>query len=173
MKKEKRKGKRGERGGKFARLAFLFFNFSLLICTCASTPKAAADPYAFIEPAIGKTLEKLGTRLDAKARIALSRPKSTDAGLSGHVFDELYMRFTDAGYDMPDRTFLDNARAEVSLGMSGEIDDNTAASYGKFLGASVVVFGEIPELGTTRQRLVYRALEVETGRMLVISIERF
>jgi len=153
-------------------LAFFTFLFSLLICTCASSVKAA-DPYAFIEPAIGKTFDKLSTRLDAKSRIALTLPKSTDADLASHVFEQLYMRFTDAGLNMVDRTDLDMARAEINLGLSGEIDDRTAAALGKFLGASVVAFGEIPELGTTRQRLVYRALEVETGRMLVISIERF
>jgi hypothetical protein len=93
--------------------------------------------------------------------------------LADYVFEELYIKFLDAGFDMPDRTFLDQARAEITLGMSGEIDDSTAAALGKFLGASVVVFGEVSDFGDARQRLVYRALEVETGRMLVMSSERF
>jgi len=154
-------------------LALIIINCTLIICSCASTPKASADPFAFIEPVIGKTFDKFSTRLDAKSSIALTPPKSTDADLAKYIFEQLETRFTDAGFNMPTRTNLDMARAEINLGLSGEIDDKTAAALGKFLGASVVIFGEIPELGTTRQRLVYRALEVETGRMLAISTERF
>jgi len=156
-----------------ALLALIIINCSLIICTCASTPKAPADPFAFVDPVINKTFDNLSARLDKKSRVALTRPACTDKSIADYVFEQMYAKFINAGYDMPDRTDLDRARAEINLGLSGEVDDKTAAALGKFLGANVVSFGEIPDFSTPRQRLVYRALEVETGRMLAISTERF
>jgi len=157
---------------------FLLFSFFFFLSSCATTTtaapaKAQPDPFAFIQPAIDKTAEKFIGKLNAKSRIALTAPSCTDESLSKYVFTQLYEKFLDVFNDMPDRTNIDMARAEIKLGLSGEIDDRTAAAIGKFLGANVVVFGEIPDYGTPRQRLVYRALEVETGRMLAISTERF
>jgi hypothetical protein len=139
----------------------------------ASGKAAANDLYSQLDPVIGKTFDNLGGRLKPGLRIALLPPGSTDREAGKYVFDELYKRFINSGCDMVDRADIDKAIAEINFSMSGLVDDSTAASLGKLLGAQVIAFGDLPELGSTRQRLVYRALEVETGRMLGISSERF
>ncbi|MDR1869965.1 MAG: penicillin-binding protein activator LpoB [Treponema sp.] len=154
----------------------------VVFASCGSSPassgsgakrKTSNDLYSQLDPVIEKTFGNLNTRLKPGLRIALLPPGSTDEGAGKYVFDELYKRFINSGCDMVDRADIDKAIAEINFSMSGLVDDNTAASLGKFLGAQVIAFGDLPELGSTRQRLVYRALEVETGRMLGISSERF
>jgi hypothetical protein len=74
---------------------------------------------------------------------------------------------------MVDRADIDKAIAEQQFGLTGLVSDETAARIGHLLGAQVIVFGDMPEIGSARQRLVFRALEVETGVMLGMSSERF
>jgi hypothetical protein len=60
---------------------------------------------------------------------------------------------------------LDRARDELKLGISGEVDENTAVSIGKFTGANVVITGMVHGEGNL-QRLRLRAIEVETGQVV-------
>ena len=131
------------------------------------------DLFDQMEPAIEKVFGKLSQRLEAGARAALFPPGSTDRDAANYVFEKLYERFIDAGYNMAERKDIERAIEEIEFGMSGLVDDDMAARAGRFLGAQVIVFGDLPEIGTARQRIVFRALEVETGRMLGISSERF
>ena len=164
--------------------AFALSAWALVVfASCGSSPassgsgakrKTSNDLYSQLDPVIEKTFDNLGGRLKPGLRIALLPPGSTDREAGKYVFDELYIKFINSSnYDMVDRADIDKAIAEINFSLSGLVDDNTAASLGKFLGAQVIAFGDMPELGSTRQRLVYRALEVETGRMLGISSERF
>ncbi|MDR0501909.1 MAG: penicillin-binding protein activator LpoB [Treponema sp.] len=143
----------------------------------AASQTAARAPASFydqLDPVIEKTFINLTQRLNSDLRIALLPPGSSDKGAANYVFDELYAKFINASYTMPDRANIDKAIAEIEFGMTGMVSDDTAASIGHLLGAQVIVFGDMPELGSIgRQRIVFRALEVETGRMLGISTERF
>ena len=142
--------------------------------TSGQTKRASNDLFSQLDPVIEKTFDKLSGRLKPGLRIALLPPNSTDQSAGEYVFDELYELFVDSDmYDVPDRNDINKARSEIKFSWNGEVDESTAASAGKFLGANVVVFGSLPDIGTDRRRLVYRALEVETGRMLGISSERF
>jgi len=147
----------------------------------AARPAAAHTPatapgsfYDQLDPVVEKTFDTLSQRLQSGLRIALLPPGSTDKGAADYVFTELYGKFINASYDMVDRANIDVALSEIDFGMTGLVSDDTAARIGHLLGAQVIVFGDMPELGSLgRQRLVFRALEVETGRMLGISTERF
>ena len=160
----------------------LILILALLVGSCISTPAAPAVPatgkmpdlFDQLDPVIEKTFDNLSARLSSNLRIALLPPGSTDKGAGGYVFDELYIKFINsARFNMVDRANIDRAIAEIDFGLTGLVSDDTAASLGKLLGAQVIAFGDLPEIGTGRQRLVYRALEVETGKMLGISSERF
>ncbi|MCL2763100.1 MAG: CsgG/HfaB family protein, partial [Treponema sp.] len=75
-------------------------------------------------------------------------------------------------YDMVERARIDQILQEQNFQISGMVSDDTAVSIGKFLGAQVIIIGDISGSGNTR-RLVFRALDVETGKIMGISSERF
>jgi len=54
---------------------------------------------------------------------------------------------------------------EIALGMTGLVDDASAAKAGKLLGADIVVLGSVSELGDFFN-LNVRMVEVETGKIL-------
>jgi hypothetical protein len=56
--------------------------------------------------------------------------------------------------------------------MSGEVDDDSAISIGKFLGANIVVTGNVSGTGSLR-RLRIKALDVLTGEIVSMASERF
>ena len=142
--------------------------------TAAASSAAAGSFYDQLDPVIEKTFNNLSPRLESGTRIALLPPGSTDKRAADYVFTELYAMFINASYNMADRANIDMALGEIDFGMTGLVSDDTAARIGHLLGAQVIVFGDLPELGVAgRQRLVYRALEVETGRMLGVSSVRF
>jgi len=64
-----------------------------------------------------------------------------------------------------DRQNLDRARKELKFNMSSEVDDNTAQSIGKFVGAQVVIFGSVKPFGKM-YRMEARAITVEKGIIL-------
>jgi len=85
--------------------------------------------------------------------------------LSDFIIDELFANAVkDRVFTVVDRQQLDVIRAEQNLQLSGEVDDETAFSVGRFLGAQMIVLGRISSLGG-HYRLTIRALEVETARL--------
>jgi len=127
-----------------------------------------------LDPIIEKTFYNLSQRLASGLRIALLPPGgSTDKDAADYIYDELYIKFINASsYRMVDRADIDKAIGEMEFGMTGLVSDETAARIGHLLGAQAIMFGEMTGSGNTR-RLVFRALEVETGVMLGVSSERF
>jgi len=56
--------------------------------------------------------------------------------------------------------------------MSGEIDDETAVSIGKFAGADIIVTGTVDGEGNLH-RLRLRALNTQTAQVVGAASERF
>jgi hypothetical protein len=67
-----------------------------------------------------------------------------------------------------DRTSIDVVLTEQNFQMSGYVDDDSAVSIGKLLGAAVVITGNISGSGA-RKRLVLKALDVRTAEILAMS----
>jgi hypothetical protein len=55
---------------------------------------------------------------------------------------------------------------------SGEVDDDSAVSIGKLLGANVVITGSISGSDSMR-RLRLKALNVQTAEIVAMASERF
>jgi hypothetical protein len=55
--------------------------------------------------------------------------------------------------------------------MSGEVDDDTAISIGKIIGADIIVTGRVDGEGTLR-RLRLRALNTQTAQVVGVASER-
>ena len=134
---------------------------------------AANTEFAAFEAVIDKSFNNLEPRLDAGKRLALLPINAADRENGNYAYDTLTVLFVNVmKYEMVERVRIDQLIQEQNFQISGLVSDETAVSIGKFLGAEVIIIGDISGAGNTR-RLVFRALDVETGKILGISSERF
>ncbi|MDR1637290.1 MAG: CsgG/HfaB family protein, partial [Treponema sp.] len=75
-------------------------------------------------------------------------------------------------FKVVDRKSLDAIKSEQNFQYSGEVDDDSAVSIGKMLGASIVITGSVSGSGSTR-RLRVKALNVRTAEIVAMVSERF
>jgi hypothetical protein len=146
-------------------------------CATTSGPKPPATgkaaEFAAFDAVIEKSYENLSGRIRAGMRIAILPLRAADKENGDYAFDTLDVMFNNAlVYDMITRTEIAAIMREQNFQYSGLVDDNTAAQFGKLLGAQAIIVGDISGSDYTR-RLVFRCLDVETGRILAISSERF
>jgi TolB-like protein len=151
----------------------------MLVCaSCATTttaakPTGAAAEFAAFNAVIEKSYNNLSARLKAGMRIAILPIRAADKKNGDYAFDTIDVMFNNAlTYDMITRTEIAAIMKEQNFQYSGLVDDNTAAQFGKLLGAQAIIVGDIAGEGYTR-RLVFRCLDVQTGRILAISSETF
>jgi len=71
-----------------------------------------------------------------------------------------------------DRKSLDSIRRERNFQMTGNVDDTTAVSIGKYAGADVVITGSTTGSDSTR-RLRFKALDVKTSAILSQTSHRY
>jgi hypothetical protein len=149
----------------------------LILCAaCGTTTPAAkstdAENTAFHE-AIEKSFAKMDERLANGSRVAVLPLKAENEELGNYAYTTLTLLFNETmKYNTITRAEIDSVIQEQNFQMTGMVSDETAVSIGKLLGAQVIVIGEISGTGSLR-RVVYRCLEVETGKILSISQERF
>ena len=158
-------------------------SFAVLIVSltsCGSQPVGGRSPASVREPAIGPVAfsapdeldyairdisDYLNDNIPAGSRIVILNIESASEPLSDYILDELIANaVNDRNFEVIDRHQLDIIRAEQGLQLSGEVDDNTALSVGRFLGAQTIVSGRIMPVGN-RFRITIRALDVETARV--------
>jgi TolB-like protein len=109
--------------------------------------------------------ESLGKRLPKNSTIAILDFKGDSKMLSDYVVDNLTSYFinnTDAS--VVDRNNLALIQQEMDYQLSGEVDDDSAVSLGKQLGAQTIVTGSISPFGNA-YRLNLRTLSVETAQV--------
>jgi len=174
----------GSRSKDYKQPLFFIVHFSLLIIlfslllSCEQPSKTTApetnNKAVEVTPqdaVVIKSFENLSQRLDAGLRIALL-PVSGDQSIAREIYDNITVEFTNIlVYDMVEREQLNQIIKEQKLQFSGLVDDKTAVEVGKLLGAQVIIIGDLPA-GASR-RLVFRALDVQTGKILAMSSERF
>jgi len=154
----------------------------LFVCflSCATSADAAPRNRARVDPeiaaldtAIQTSFTKLQDRLQPGLRIALLPINAADRDKGNYAYNEITIKFFDTLiYDMVERDQINQILKEQNIQYSGLVDDSTAAQIGKFLGAQVIIIGDISGSGSTR-RLVFRGLDVQTARIMAISQERF
>ena len=152
----------------------------MLIAGCGTTTpatsgrtSAANSEFAAFEAVIEKSFGTLEPRLAAGNRVALLPVSGADQDNASYAYDTLTVKFVNSDkYDMVERARIDQIIQEQNFQLSGMVSDETAVSIGKFLGAQIIIVGGISGTGNTR-RLVFRALDVETGKIAGVSSERF
>jgi len=126
-----------------------------------------------IEGALNKAAAELIEAMPRNSSIAVLSVSSTDRQIAEYVVDELELQFVNSNkFTIVDRRRLDQIRNEQNFQMSGDVDDNSAVSIGKMLGATIVITGDISGLGSS-QRLVLRAMDVRTGQIIKMAREQF
>jgi hypothetical protein len=124
-----------------------------------------------IEGAVERASEQTLKNVPAKSKIALVYITAQDKGTTEYVVGELEFIWVNAGYFITDRSQLDRLRREQNFQMSGEVDDETAVSIGKFSGADIIVTGRIDGEGDLR-RLRLRALDTQTAQVIGVASEK-
>jgi len=128
-----------------------------------------------IEGAVNKICEALIYDLPKNKTIAVLSVSSRDRNMATFVVEELEFQLVDSKeFRIVDRTTLDKIRTEQNFQLSGEVDDSSAVSIGKLLGAHVVITGTISGSGSgTSQRLTIKALDVQTAQIITMARETF
>ena len=96
-----------------------------------------------LSSALKKAADQAFAKVDNNQPIAIVQLSSSYPILQGFLLEELQHYLVQEGYVVVERELLDIVKKEQDIQMSGEIDDNTAVRFGKFVGASVVVSGGI------------------------------
>ena len=127
--------------------------------------------FSRVEGALDSAAEEVAEDFPTRARIAIVYITSEDRSTTEYIIGELEHLLRRQGFFIVDRSELNRVRAEQQFGMSGEVDDNTAASVGHLAGASIVITGRVDGEGTLR-RLRLRALDTETGQVIGTASQR-
>ena len=106
-----------------------------------------------------------------RSRLAIVGIDSTNANEAAFYVNELTMHFVNTrNYVVVDRTDVDKVLTEQNFQLSGYVDDDAFVSIGKFIGAQVVITGNITGTGS-QKRLIIKAIDVLTSEILsMISV---
>ncbi|MCL2609012.1 MAG: CsgG/HfaB family protein [Treponema sp.] len=126
-----------------------------------------------LEGAVSRAVAALESSIPEGATLAVLSMASSDKDMAEFVIEEVVFLLVDARrYRVVDRRSLDQVRSEANFQLSGDVDDNSAVSIGKMLGASIVITGSIGGSGSTR-RLRAKALNVQTAEIIAAASEAF
>jgi len=149
-------------------LLFAMLLAALLSAACASTG-SGADSLGLRE-AIKQSAEKTAAELPRGSQVAVVAFESANNGLSEFIMEELSFGLKDRGVGIVERQELEHVLQELDFQMSGYVSDESARSIGKFLGAGIVITGQLSSFGGV-YRFRTNAIDVETAAR--VSITRF
>ncbi|MDR1250486.1 MAG: CsgG/HfaB family protein [Treponema sp.] len=138
----------------------------------ASAAPAKSSAATGIEGALEKAAEQTLRNVTQRSKIAIVYITAQDRSTTDYIAGELEFIWVNEGFILIDRSQLDRLRREQDFQMSGEIDDETAVSIGKFAGADIIVTGKIDGEGSLR-RLRLRALDTQTAQVVGAASEAF
>jgi TolB-like protein len=126
-----------------------------------------------LETAVSRAAQLMIDNISANATLAVLSIATNDPDVAEFVIEELaFHMVATKKFRVVDRKSLDAVRAEHSFQISGDVDDNSAISIGKMLGASIVITGSVSGTGATR-RLRAKALDVQTAEIVAMASERY
>ncbi|MDR1219892.1 MAG: penicillin-binding protein activator LpoB [Treponema sp.] len=125
-----------------------------------------------LQSALQKSAQTVMGSLDRQKIIAIVNVTSSSQDIAQFVVGELEVILVSNKFPVADRSTLDTIRQEQQLQLSGEVDDDTAVSIGKFVGAKVIIVGDISGSSAMR-RLRLRALNTETAQVISSTSEAF
>jgi curli biogenesis system outer membrane secretion channel CsgG len=126
---------------------------------------------AGVEGALESAAELVLKNVPQGSKIAIVYITAQDKNTTDYIAGELEYIWVNDGFTIIDRSQLDRLRREQNFQMSGEVDDETAVSIGKFAGANIIVTGRVDGEGNLR-RLRLRALDTQTAQVVGVASER-
>ncbi|MCL1931611.1 MAG: CsgG/HfaB family protein [Treponema sp.] len=124
-----------------------------------------------IEGALARAADETLKNVPKRSKIAIVYITAQDRSTTEYIVGELEYILVNQSYFITDRSQLDRLRREQNFQMSGEVDDATAVSIGKFAGADIIVTGRVDGEGNLR-RLRLRALNTQTAQVVGVASER-
>ena len=132
---------------------------------------SAASVGTGVEGALARAADETLKNVTQRSKIAIVYITAQDRSTTEYIVGELEFIWVNKGYFITDRSQLDRLRREQNFQMSGEVDDATAVSIGKFAGADIIVTGRVDGEGNLR-RLRLRALNTQTAQVVGVASER-
>jgi hypothetical protein len=125
-----------------------------------------------IDTAVESAYNYLLEKIPQNSRVALLNVSTANETEGEYIISELSVLLVNSQkFVVVDRKNLDEIRSEQNFQMTGEVDDASAVSIGKILGAQIVITGGIEGQGDLR-RLRLKALDVSAAVILGISSDR-
>jgi hypothetical protein len=146
------------------------FAVMMVLMGCAGGRAAVVEtkgPGMDLDAAIREAATQMETRIPPKTMVALVSVASPSTAFSTQVLTRLESAIVSSGkLVVVDRANLDKVREEQGFQLSGEVDDESAKSIGKLLGAGAIVTGSLADLGDVYS-LTLKAINIETATVAV------
>ena len=137
------------------------------------TPTGDSAQAYSLENAVIRAAGVLIDSIPDGSTLAVLSIATSDPDLADFVIEELaYLMVDTRKFKVVDRRSLDAVRSEANFQYSGDVDDNSAVSIGRLLGANIVITGSVSGSGSTR-RLRAKALNVQTAEIVAMASERY
>lgn len=121
------------------------------------------SPGMDMDAAIREAAVQIEAKIPSGTTVALVSVASPSTAFSTLVLIRLESAIVSNGkLVVVNRANLDKAREEQGLRVSGEVDDESATSIGKLLGAGAIVTGSLADLGDVYS-LTLKAISIETA----------
>ena len=137
----------------------LVYAIFALLNACVSTGRGTA---LSLQEAIERSAEKMASELPRGSRVAIVAFESANDNFSNYIMEELTGALFDSGIEVADRRNLPYVFQELNFQMSGAVSDETAKSVGKFIGADMVITGDLTNFANL-YRYRTSAVNVETA----------
>jgi len=138
--------------------------------SCTSAPTASSgDRVLSLLEAIEQAAQKIAEDLPIGSRVAIVAFESENPNLSDYIMEELTGALFDRNVEVADRQNLEYVNRELGFQMSGDVSDATALSIGKFLGAQLIITGQLIDLGDTYR---YRISAIDAEKAVRASVAR-
>ena len=141
----------------------------VIVFTNCATNNVGNKGFSLLE-AIEQSAKKIAEELPVDSRVAIVAFKSENTNLSDYIMEELNGALFDRDIEVADRQNLEYIYKELGFQMSGEVSDESAVSIGKFLGAQLVISGQLTNVGGIYRYMV-SAIDVE--KAVRTSVSRF
>jgi hypothetical protein len=154
------------------KMVFCIVPLMLVLMGCASGRTAVAEtnnnsPGMDLDTAIREAAVQMEAKIPSKTMVALVSVASPSTAFSTQVLTRLESAIVNSGkLVVVDRANLDKVREEQGFQLSGEVDDESAKSIGKLLGAGAIVTGSLADLGDIYS-LTLKAINIETATVAV------
>jgi hypothetical protein len=116
-----------------------------------------------LDAAIREVVGQMEAKIPSETAVALVSVASPSTAFSTLVLIRFESAIVSGGkLVVVDRANLDKVREEQGVQLSGKVDDESATSIGKLLGAGAIVTGSLADLGDVYS-LTLKAINVETA----------